>query len=259
MAKPPAVTPLTRYGNRMPTTARPTSTRTAPAAPVATPAATIRTMIVCLPDDLPRETLTQHRLDRHFGVSGTLHPQFWAAPSMWVWQRGHLFGLRKGRPACCAGGPVRLLDLTGMRHAAGVGAGIRYQLWQRVVHGTKAAHPWPVFLARHLADPHRYPWAAAQAAFHAQPRVNAMRLHNAVTHGAAQLALADLEMLQAGQVAYQHYSACTAICGDALLTTDGTTLAPASDALTHRITYLEHAMRHLDTAEPHRRIIAVAL
>jgi hypothetical protein len=127
------------------------------------------------------------------------------------------------------------------------------------VHGTRPATPWPAFLARHLADPGRYPWDAAEQAFNNQPRVNAMRMHNAVTHRPTHLPIAELEMFQAGQAAYQHYSACTAICGDALLTADGHRLAPTSDALTHRVTYLDHAMRHLDTLEPGQRLLAVAL
>ena len=47
--------------------------------------------------------------------------------------------------------------------------------------------------------------------------------------------------------------------GDALLTPDGHKLAPASDALTHRVTYLEQANRYLDTVEAHQRLIAVTL
>jgi hypothetical protein len=216
-------------------------------------------MIVCLPDGLPGEALTAHRLDRRVGVSGTLQPRFWASPAMFRWQRRHLLGVRKGHPLCCAGGPVRLLDLPGMRHAAGMAAGHRYALWQRVVHGTRPALPWPVFLARHLADPGRYPWQTAAAAFANQSRVNAMRLHNTVTHSAGRLPVEELEMFQAGPMAYQHYRATTAVCGDALLTSDGHTLAPASDALCHRVTYLERAGRYLDTVEPDQRLLAITL
>jgi len=259
-----AATPLSRFGRRVPIVtprqgnpaATATSTTTATAV---TPTATIRTMIVCLPDELPREALTASRLDRHFGVSGTLSPRFWASQAMWLWQRNQLFGLRKGRPAYCAGGPVKLLDLQGMRHAAGMGAGIRFQVWQRVVHGTRPARSWTEFHARHLADPAKYPYERAQADFYNQPRVNAMRMHNAASYGAAQVLVEELEMLQAGPVAYQHYSATTAVCGDALLTSEGHKFAPASDALAHRVTYLEQARRHLDTVEPDQRLLAVAL
>ncbi|MGK5741498.1 hypothetical protein [Micromonospora sp. URMC 103] len=266
---PADTTPLTRYGSRVPAvTPRPDNTTvaaastpapSAPASDVQTPCATIRTMVVCLPDGLPSQAVAAAQLDRHFAVSGNMSPRFWASPAMWWWQRGQLFGLRKGRPAYCAGGPIRLLDLVGMRHAAGVSAGIRYEVWRRVVHGTRPATPWPTYLARHLASPARYPRERAEADFHQQPRVNAMRMHNAVSYGTHRLPLQDLEMFQAGGVAYQHYSAATAVCADALLTCDGYKLAPASDALCHRVTYLEQATRHLDTMQPHQRLLAVAL
>jgi hypothetical protein len=258
-------TPLTRFGSRVPTVPAHKGTPAAPAASVpatgtvVTPTATIRTMIVCLPDGLPSQALTATQLDRHFGVSGTLSPRFWVSPAMWPWQRSQLFALRKGRPAYCAGGPVKLLDLTGMRHASGVGAGIRFAVWQRVVHGTRPSTPWPTYLARHLADPAKYPLDRAEADFHNQPRVNAMRMHNAVSYGAARLPVEELEMFQAGAIAYQHYSATTAVCGDTLLTPEGHKLAPASDALAHRVTYLEQAGRYLDTVEPSQRLLAVAL
>ncbi len=268
-ATPAASTPLTRYGNRVRAVTPGRGSK--PAAPggatastvatgtVVTPTATVRIMIVCLPDGLSSQALVDARLDRHFGVSGTLQPRFWASPALWRWQRAQLFGLRTGRPAYCAGGPVKLLDLAGMRHAAGVGASIRFEVWRRVVHGTRPAHPWAVFHARHLADPARYPRERAEADFHHQPRVNAMRMHNVVSYGAHRLPAEELEMFQAGPVAYQHYSAATAVGGDALLLPDGHQLAPASDALCHRVTYLEQAIRYLDTVEPHQRLLAVAL
>src|SRR5262249_51967936 len=76
---------------------------------------TVKVMIVCVPDGLPGEALTNRALDTHFGVQGTLAPRFWATPSMWMWQRSQLVDPRKGRPVYCAGGPARLLDLDGMR------------------------------------------------------------------------------------------------------------------------------------------------
>ncbi|MBQ0905463.1 hypothetical protein [Micromonospora sp. U21] len=269
-------TPLTRHGSRVSTLpARPAPVRAAtthpakpdpaPATrrpvprPSVTPAPTIHTMIVCLPDDLPGEALTAHQLDKHFGVPGTLTAHFWAVPGLRLWQRHHMIGLRKGQPAPCAGGPVRLLDLPGMRHAGAVGAGIRHQIWQHAVHGTRPATGWPAFEARHLADPDRYPYDAATADFHAQPRVNAMRLHAATNPSPGQPGIGELEMYQAGPLAYQHYRAATAVVGDALLTADGGKLAPVSDALADRVTYLEQALRHLDTLAPQQRLIAVAL
>jgi hypothetical protein len=49
------------------------------------------------------------------------------------------------------------------------------------------------------------------------------------------------------------------VCGDALLTPDGHTLAPASDALARRVTYLEQAGRYLDTVETGQRLLVIAL
>jgi hypothetical protein len=262
-----AGTPLSRFGARVPlgTTTKTASAATAtagtavPATPVRTPIATIRSMIVCLPDALPSQALTASRLDRHFGVSGAVQPRFWAVEAMWLWQAKHLLAARKGKPTYCAGGPVKLLELAGMRHAAAMGAGIRRQLWQQVVQGTPPARPWHAFEARHLAEPAKYPRERAQADFWNQPRVNAMRLHNAASYGAGHLAVQELEMFQAGPVAYQHYSATTAVCADALLSSDGHKFAPASDALAHRVTYLEQAGRYLDTLEPGQRLLAVTL
>ncbi|MGS2619309.1 hypothetical protein ACVCAH_33015 [Micromonospora sp. LZ34] len=216
-------------------------------------------MIVCLLAELPGEALTAHQLATHFGVPGTLTAHFWAVPRLRLWQRQCMIGLRKGHPAPCAGGPVRLLDLNGMRHAAAVDAGIRHQIWQHAVHGTRPAIPWPVFEARHLANPDRYSYDAATADFHAQPRVNAMRLHAAANPGPGQPSVGELEMYQAGALAYQHYSAASAVVGDALLTADGGKLAPASDALADRTTYIEQALRYLDALAPSQRLIAVAL
>ncbi|MFI2651814.1 hypothetical protein [Micromonospora fulviviridis] len=215
-------------------------------------------MVICLPEGLPAAALTNHHLATHFGVTGTLTALFWAAPRLRLWQHHLMIGLGKGRPSPCAGGPVRLLDLAGMRQAAAVGAGIRHQVWQQVVHGTRAAIPWPTFETRHLTDPDRYPLESAVADFHAQPRVQAMRLH-AATHGPGQPSVGELEMYQAGEVAYQHYRAASAVAGDAMLTADGRKLAPASDALAHRITYLEQALAHLDSLGPDQRLLAVAL
>lgn len=266
-------TPLTRHGRRVPAVpARPAPAKTTPASaprpaptrttgvrPMVAPAPTIATMVICLPDPLPVETLSSNELDTHFGVTGTLTRLFWAVAQLRPWHRRKMIGLREGRPAPCAGGPVRLLDLHGMRHAATVGAGIRYQIWQQVVHGTRAATPWPVFETRHHTDPDRYPLDTAIADFHAQPRVHAMRLHAAAAPGPGQPAVGELEMYQAGQIAYQHYRAASAVAGDAMLTADGRKLAPVSDALAHRITYLEQALAHLDTLDPDQRLLAVTL
>lgn len=233
--------------------------RTVTRTPAVKPKATIRTMILCIPDELPREALTAHQLDRNFGVQGTLSPRFWASGALRLWHHQQMISLREGRPAYCAGGPVRLLDLDGMLQAAAMGAGIRHQLFSRVVHGTRDATPWHMYESRHLADPDKHPYDTAVAAFNNQPRVNAIRMHNAATYGAGQIALDELEMYQAGFMAYQHYSALSAVAGDAVITVEGAKLAPASDAMADRVTYLEQANRLFAAIDPNQRLLAVAL
>ena len=221
--------------------------------------AIIRTMIICVPDEVPTEALTSSRqLDKHFDVKGTTARRFWAVP-LSPWRRRHMIDLQAGRPAYCAGGPKRLLDLNGLRHAAAVGAGVRHQQWTHVVRGTPPATPWTGFAQRHLAEASTYPMEEAKADFEAQPRVQAMLMHNAAVYGAARLDTYELEMLQAGCVAYRHFCALQAICGDAMLTGDGHRIAPDSQKFADRIRYLDQANSHLDTLDASTRLLAVTL
>lgn len=239
----------------------PSTNGTGKAAKAPAVAATIRTMVICVPDELPRESLATRQLDRHFGVSGSLCPRFWAKPDIRIWQRQNLFDLQKSRrnqPSYCAGGPARLLDLAGMHVAAGMGAGIRHQMWQRAVHGTRPATPWADLEAKNLKDPAKYPLEDLAAEFYSQPRVHAIRLHN-TAYPNAPLALEELEIYQAGHAAYQNYSASTAVIGDALRLLDGTQLAPASDRLADRVTYHEQANRYMATLADDQRLLAIAL
>lgn len=264
-----AATPLTRYGSRVPATPARTATPTGkvtatatvtPTGPVTVPP-TIRTMTVCVPEELPTQVLAASRqLDRHLAVTGTSTPRLWAKPTVGPLARRHLIAARRGRPTYCAGGPVRLLDLAGMRYGATVGASLRHQHWTRVVHGTRPATPWPQFAARHHADPTRYPIQTATADFDRQPRVLAMRMYNAAAgYGAAQLDPMELEMLQAGPAAYANYHALRAVCTDAVLTADGTRLAPASAQFTDWVTYLALAIHYLDGLDGSQRLLAVTL
>lgn len=253
-------TTASRNGQRVPTpAAQPVAQPSIDGVPpLVRPAATITTMIVCLPDGLSSDALTAHQLHRHFGVDGTLQARFWTIENLRLWQRRQMFELRKGTPAYCAGGPARLLNLAGLRYAAGVGAGIRHQQWHQAVQGTKPAQPWVTFHSRHLNDPSTYTFDQAAAEFWRQPRVSAMGMHNAA-NTVAPLAIDELEMLQAGATAYQHYSALTAVCGDALLTAEGQQIAPATDAFADRVTFLAQANRHLENIEDEQRLVAVTL
>jgi hypothetical protein len=215
-------------------------------------------MIVCVPDELPDEVFDRRLLDRHFGVQGSIAQRFWAKPCNVV-RRRHLIDPRKGKPTPCAGGPVRLLDLDALRRAYGMAAAFRYQTWSTIVRRTHDARPWVTFLQRHLTDPDDYPIQQAEADFGDQPRVLAMRAHNAVTYGRAQLDEQDLEMFQAGPVAYQNYQYLTAIAADALLTPQGERLCAESDRAAHRLAYLQKANHYLENADDDTRVVAVLL
>ncbi|RNH99683.1 hypothetical protein EEZ25_22115 [Micromonospora aurantiaca] len=256
-------TALTRHGSRVQRrTARANPPQQSTPLPQVVPQAVIRQMIVCVSDDLAATLHTGVRnLERHFGVSGSSCRRIWVTPAIRAWQRGQLIDWQKAKtgPQCCAGGPIRLLDFTGMREGAHVSAMLRHQQWNHVVAGTRPATPWTVFLQRHLSDPSDYPLDVASAEFHRQPRVHAMRLHNAAANTAGHLDTDDLEMFQAGAAAYANYRALWALCTDALLTEDGTQMTPASAYLADRITYLHQAYRHLQSLPHTQQIFAIDL
>ncbi len=266
-------TPLTRHGSRVPATLRRTgtSTRPAPAAPTPIPATaapvqrplpSIRTMIVCVPDELSTQVLNSTRqLDRHIGAAATSEARFWVNPNTYIWQNKHLIDLRKAKtgPRYCAGGPIRLLDLAGMRHGAALGASMRHQQWAGVVRGTRDARPWQDYLLRHLHDPGKYPFEQATTDFEAQPRVLAMRAHNAAAFGDVYLDPFELELLQAGPAAYANYHSMWVICTDAVYTLDGARLQPASDSAADRLAYLSQAVRYVESLDGAQRLLAVTL
>ena len=266
-------TPLTRHGSRVPAIARRTGTSTQPttatptpvratAAPVQRPLPTIRTMIVCVPDELSTQVLNSTRqFDRHLGAAATSEARFWVNPNTYLWQNKHLIDLRKAKsgPRYCAGGPIRLLDLTGMRHGAALGASMRHQQWYGVVRGTRDARPWQDHLLRHLTDPGKYPYEQATTDFEAQPRVLAMRAHNAAAFGDVYLDPFELELLQAGPAAYANYHSMWVISTDAVYLLDGSRLQPASDSAADRLTYLSQAIRYLENLDTAQRLLAVTL
>ncbi|MFJ8582870.1 hypothetical protein [Micromonospora sp. NPDC093277] len=218
-------------------------------------------MIVAVSDELAAALGSTRNLERHLGVAGAGCPRYWAIPALRVWQRRQLIDLRPAKtgPRHCAGGPIRLLDLAGMRHAAFVGATVRHQQWNHATAGTKPATVWASFLQRHLSDPSDYPMDVATAEFHRQPRVQAMRMHNAATHGPGQLDLGDLEKFQAGGAAYANYHALWALCTDAFLAEAGDRMQPASMFFADRITYLERVARYLESLDDSQRLFAIDL
>ncbi len=152
-----------------------------------------------------------------------------------------------------------MLNLAGMRYGAALGASMRHQQWAAVVRGTRDARPWQDHLLRHLNDASKYSFEQATADFEAQPRVLAMRAHNAAAFGDVYLDPFELELLQAGPAAYANYHSMWVICTDAVYTLDGGRLQPASDSAADRLTYLSQAIRYVENLDPVQRLLAVTL
>jgi hypothetical protein len=223
----------------------------------AAPEPTIRTMIVCVGDDLPGEVFDHRVLARQLRVDGGIVVRFWAKPVGPV-RRRQLIDPRKGKPTACAGGPLRLLDVAALRQSYRMAAAMRYHTWAAVTAGTRDAKPWVHYLQRHHSETD-YPLARAEADYRNQPRVLAIRARNAVTYDRGHLPEHDLEMFQAGPAAYSNYQFLIAMAADALLTPDGQRLAPASDRMADRLVYLQKANRYLDTSDERTRIVAIQL
>ncbi len=98
---------------------------------------TSHTVIVCLPADTPHADVLAHAsttLARHGFTPAATMAHFTT------------IGRRRGRAliqphnGAAAGGPIRLLDLSGMRTRAQHAAHLRWQIWRQVVAGTPNAN-----------------------------------------------------------------------------------------------------------------------
>jgi len=214
---------------------------------------TSHTVIVCLPADTPHADVLAHAsatLARHgFTPAATL---------------AHFttIGRRRGRAliqphnGAAAGGPIRLLDLSGMRTRAQHAAHLRWQIWRQVVAGTPNAKPFWHYAQRHHDNPERYPHERAQQEYLSQPRVLAMTTYNAVPGQPCPLPTEQLEALQAGAQAYATLGWLQAVPPDAMCTT-ANWWTPATGRLTDVTAYLHTTNQHLDHA--HRDAILLAL
>lgn len=223
--------------------------------------ATVTTMVICVPDEVPTALLTGGSLQHVLGVQGQTARRFWTQHKVPLWKRHHLVDVLKGQRGWCAGGPKGLLDLDATGHSAALAAGMRHRQWAGVVKGTKEAKPWHTFAAAHTADPAKFPLDRARRVFEAQPRVQAMRMHNAAnfTGTAGHLDIGELEILQHGSVTYQNYHYLHSVCADTILTGNGRQFAPASDAVADRRSFLEQARRFLDGLPDTTRLLAITV
>ncbi|MGN9912732.1 hypothetical protein ACTMTJ_34880 [Phytohabitans sp. LJ34] len=227
-----------------------------------------RTVVVCVPAATPVEDLvdvagarlatlglTTHGPVGHFVV----HPG--PAP------RRFIRGKRRPTPTLTYGGPIRQLDLAGMRHGAAAHAAELWQLWQQVVAKTPPARPYWSFEDRHYEDPQRWPLARAQLAYTSQPRYQAMAVYNAAVHPVHQLSTDHLEAFQAGADAYTRLAALAAVPADAVATVPADAVAvasgppgwftPTSARLADLVAYLTLANRLLDSLPLDTRLAAL--
>lgn len=212
------------------------------------------TAVVCLPATTPTATLAAQAAAtlaaRGLRTSGVL-PHFLTHTR----RTGKLVDCWNG---LTAGGPIRLLDIDGMRARAAAGAAAEWLLWQQVVAGTRPAQPFWSFLDRHAADNKRYPLARAQADYLAQPRILAMTAYNAVPGRPCPLPTAHLEAFQAGYGTYMNLAWLAAVPGDGFAPQRGGWLTTRSQRLTDLLDYLRLANAHLAGLPRDTHLVAVA-
>ena len=99
----------------------------------------------------------------------------------------------------------------------------------------------------------------ARRRFLAQPRIQAMEIANAVPGAHHHLDPYEVDAYQAGHHAYATRHCLTAVAGDAMLTTDGQFLQPASEAFTDVIAYLTKAAGHVHQLKPRHQLVAMTI
>jgi hypothetical protein len=160
-----------------------------------------------------------------------------------------------GAITLAAGGRKNRLDLPGMSLTAANEATARWRAWHLHINATtKPARVWEDFLAQHHADPDKVPLAEARRRFEQQPRVLAMLAHP----GGHTFDPYELSLYRAGEATYAALHWRIALIGDALITTDGRLLRPATDSLADRFRFLNDACSYLRSLHSHARLCAVA-
>ncbi|MEU5943929.1 hypothetical protein ABZ807_33395 [Micromonospora sp. NPDC047548] len=122
---------------------------------------------------------------------------------------------------------------------------------QGIAATTRPARPWEDYLAQHHTDPAKVSLADARRRFEQQPRVLAMLAHTFDPY--------ELSVYQAGEATYVGLYWRIALIGDALITTDGRLLFPASDSVADRFRFLNEACGYLRSLRSSARLCAVAI
>ncbi|MGJ3224043.1 hypothetical protein ACQEUV_01470 [Micromonospora aurantiaca (nom. illeg.)] len=159
---------------------------------------------------------------------------------------------RFGAVTMAAGGRKGRLDLTGTAAKAAHHAALRWRAWNtHIAATTRPARPFEDYLAHHHADPTKVSLAEARRRFEQQPRVLAMLAHHLDPY--------ELSLYQAGEATYAGLHWRIALIGDALITTDGRLLTPASDSVADRFRFLNEACAYLRGLRSSARLCAVAI
>jgi hypothetical protein len=228
---------------------------------------TERIIVVCTPAGTLLDWFTASEIiewnDLPTGTPCTRYPVRHRTLLGWFtrWSARHLVQVvrRFGAVTDAAGGRRGRLDLPGAAYRAHLAAVYRWRLWAVVVRSTPSARTWDWFYAQHRADPRKISVVEARRRFESQPRIVAMLAHNA--HPMARVALDpyELDAYQAGEATYTVLHWQHALVGDALITTEGLLLQPASASLADRLRYLRVASHHLHTLPDSAQVLAVTV
>ncbi|CCH17727.1 conserved hypothetical protein [Micromonospora lupini str. Lupac 08] len=213
----------------------------------------VHTIVVCLPTDATPQSMPALAATRlvaqQFRPAGPVG--HFAAHHRLTRQLLHRY------QGYAAGGPVRHLDLAGMRARAATSAVWLWHRWRDVIDGTRDAQPLSAFVDRHRDEPARWPLSRAQQAYLAQPRVLAMTTYNAA-YRRQPIPIADIEALQVGLNSYRTLAALAAVPGDALAADAANWLTPRSGRLADQLDYLYAANDHIDRLRPNEQLVAMA-
>ncbi|HEY2673709.1 MAG TPA: hypothetical protein VGJ07_25515 [Rugosimonospora sp.] len=163
---------------------------------------------------------------------------------------------RFGAYTLAAGGRKGRLDLNATAAHAANEASLRWRAWNaHIAATTRPARTWEDFLAQHHTDPQKVSINEARRRFEQQPRVLAMLAYA----GAHALDPYELAALQSGEATYAGMHWRMALIGDALITTDGRLLKPASPSLADRFRFLNDACAYLRSLRCDARLCSVAI
>ena len=161
-----------------------------------------------------------------------------------------------GAVTMAAGGRKSRLDLPGMSQVAANEAIARWRAWNMHINATtRPARPWEDFVAQHQADPAKVSLTEARRRFENQPRVIAMLAYA----GGHTFDPYELSLYQTNEATYAGLHWRIALIGDALITTDGRLMRPATDTLADRFRFLNDACAYLRTLNNRARLCAVTI